>query len=118
MLPGFQSGNGHVVWREIRQAELAEWLAEAQPPVLLDVRALFEYKQGYIPGSIHLPLTALPEQYHALDPERSYVLVCYSGRRARRAAAFLAEKGFAQVGVLWGGIDAWEGPLVWGGPYA
>lgn len=111
MLPGYPSGNGQAKWQEIKSRELSALLAQATiPPVLLDVRASYEYSQGHIPGAIHIPLSSLPHALASLDPARAYVIVCYSGSRARRAAALLAGHGLNQVGVLLGGMDAWEGP--------
>lgn len=111
MLPGYRSGNGLVSWQEIKSRELSDFLAQATiPPVLLDVRESYEYSQGHIPGAIHIPLNSLPQALADLDPEQGYVAICHSGSKARRAAAMLAEYGFNQVGVLLGGMDAWEGP--------
>ena len=100
-------------WQEIKPRELSDFLAQAAIPlVLLDVRESYEYTQGHIQGAIHIPLNSLPEALTDLDPEQAYVTICYSGSKARRAAAMLAEHGFSQVGVLLGGMDAWEGPTV------
>lgn len=113
MLPGYRSGNGQVEWQEIKPRELLDFLYQATiPPVLLDVRESYEYSQGHISGAILIPLNTLPQALAELDPEQSYVAVCYSGSKARRAAAMLAEHGVKEVGVLLGGMDAWEGPVV------
>lgn len=112
MLPGYSSGNGQEVWQEIKSDELSDYLAEATPPpILLDVRYSWEYSQGHIAGAKSIPLDDFPEALAGLDQDREYVTLCYSGSKARRAAAMLAEHGVQQVGVLLGGMDAWEGPL-------
>ncbi len=112
MLPGYRSGNGQVEWQEIKSSELHQYLAHAAvAPVLLDVREPYEYSQGHIPGAFNIPLRSLEQAMADLQQDRTYVVICYSGSKARRAAAMLAEYGFIQVGVLLGGMDGWEGPI-------
>lgn len=113
MLPGYRSGNVQVEWQEIKSSELSEYVAEAKPaPILIDVRPTYIFAQGHIAGAINLPLSSLSEHLADLDPDRAYVTLCHSGKQARKAAAMLAEQGIKEIGVLLGGMDAWEGPIV------
>ncbi|NLW16136.1 MAG: rhodanese-like domain-containing protein [Firmicutes bacterium] len=112
MLPGYRSGDGQVEWQEIKSSELQDYLARATvAPVLLDVRESYQYNQGHIAGAVNIPLKSLEQALEDLDPQRATVTICHSGRKARRAAALLAQHGFTQVGVLLGGMDGWEGPI-------
>jgi uncharacterized membrane protein YdjX (TVP38/TMEM64 family) len=81
------------------------------PLLVLDVRtaADFDGEQGHIHGAMNLPLEELPLRLADLgdDPERRIALVCRTDRRSARAAVLLAERGFAQVQVVQGGMTAW-----------
>jgi len=81
------------------------------PLLVLDVRTAgdFDGEQGHIRGALNLPLEELPERLADLgdDPERPIVLVCRTDRRSAKAAVLLAERGFAQVQVVQGGMTAW-----------
>ncbi|MFW6115826.1 MAG: SulP family inorganic anion transporter [Chloroflexota bacterium] len=86
------------LWRDLRGAE---------PPLIIDVREPREYDRAHIPEA---RLIRLPELLRDGDIPRDepVVLVCRGGRRSRRAAAMLRQKGFDQVSALEGGMQAWE----------
>lgn len=77
---------------------------------LLDVRSPAEFETAHVPGSWNVPLDLLHEHrdelVRHLDDE--VVLVCRSGARATRAEQALADAGLPGLGVLDGGITAWE----------
>jgi len=79
--------------------------------LLLDVRTIADFngEQGHIRGALNLPLEDLPERLDALgeDPERPIAIVCRTDRCSARAAAVLAQRGFADVQVVRGGMTAW-----------
>ena len=86
-------------------------LDAAEPLLVLDVRtaADFNGEQGHIDGAMNLPLEDLPQRLADLgeDLERSIALVCRTDRRSAKAAALLAQRGFAKVQVVQGGMTAW-----------
>ncbi|MGC5171372.1 ThiF family adenylyltransferase [Microbacterium sp. DT81.1] len=85
--------------------ELAEALASASPPALLDVREAFEVADEPMPGAHHVPLaTVLGDPSAIAGP---VVVVCQAGTRARRAAEALAAVGVPAT-VLTGGMNAWR----------
>jgi hydroxyacylglutathione hydrolase len=113
-LAGFLSG-GMTSWRaERREVEsVARWtveeLAERRDGMqILDVRELSEWREGHIPGSMHVPyhdIDALPE---GLDPERPTAVICASGQRSATAASLLAGHGAREViHVVDGGVSLW-----------
>jgi hydroxyacylglutathione hydrolase len=113
-LGGFLAG-GMTSWRaERREVEsVARWtveeLAERRDGVqVLDVRELSEWREGHIPGSMHVPyhdIDALPE---GLDPERPIAVICASGQRSATAASLLAGHGAGEViHVVDGGVPLW-----------
>jgi len=79
--------------------------------LLLDVRttADFDGEQGHIRGALNLPLENLAEHLDELgeDPERPIAIVCRTDRKSAKAAALLAQRGFADVYVVRGGMTAW-----------
>ncbi len=106
------SENGPVpAYRDVTAEELESMLEQDEGLLLVDVREADEYDSGHIPGSILRPLDQLKENPGSLNPERSIVLICQSGRRCVDAAGFLAGEGFETLYYLNGGLEAWTGPV-------
>ncbi|MET0209432.1 MAG: rhodanese-like domain-containing protein [Burkholderiaceae bacterium] len=78
--------------------------------VLLDVREAGEFKDGTLPGAVHIPLSQLKERGGELAKltSRPVVAYCAFGRRSTAAAGILAKLGFANIYSLRGGIKAWR----------
>lgn len=74
--------------------------------VLVDVREAHEVAEGSLPGAINIPLGELGSRADELDSRSRVVLLCGSGRRSEHAAAFLTQRGFADVVNLDGGMLA------------
>lgn len=74
----------------------------------IDVREYPEFAGGHIAGSELAPLGTLARVSADWEPAQPVMLVCRSGRRAEEARRLLAERGFASVEVLAGGIEAWR----------
>ena len=79
---------------------------------VVDVREDREWREGHIPGAIHLPLSQLDKDLDRLAPyreqEKPLVLVCRSGSRSVTAAVRLRRAGFDSVYNLSGGATAWK----------
>jgi CRP-like cAMP-binding protein len=71
---------------------------------LIDVRLETEFKEGSLKGSINLPLYLLRLKANTLEPKRTYILFCQSGRRSSAAAFLLTQRGF-DARVLDGGLS-------------
>lgn len=87
---------------------LAERLASANGPLVLDVRTPVEHHAAHIDGSLHLPLLRLTEHLAEVPRDREIVVHCATGYRSAVAASLLACHGFARVTDLVGGISAWQ----------
>ena len=87
--------------------QLHEQLGSDEPPVLLDVRLHSEYGRVRLAGSLHIPLGALRGRLHEIPRDRAIVTIGKIGLRAYEAALVLRHKGFSEVRVLDGGLDAW-----------
>lgn len=85
--------------------ELAVELATDRPPVLVDVREVWEAEIATLPGALLVPLATLESA--ELDPAATIVLYCHHGIRSATALDVLRDRGFTAVRHLEGGIDAW-----------
>src|SRR5215475_13407402 len=93
---------------EINARELAQRLAEPNPPKLIDVREADEHDYCRIDGAVLRPLGDIETWADELDPGVEYVFHCHSGYRSAQAAMYLQSRGFKHVYNLRGGIDAWS----------
>jgi len=88
--------------KEFRQREGA---------VLLDVRTLQEYRDGFIPGSKNVPLQAIDKVESVVENKDTALYVyCYSGARSRQAVSLLRHMGYSDVNNI-GGIAAYRGKV-------
>ncbi|WP_299036350.1 rhodanese-like domain-containing protein [uncultured Pseudokineococcus sp.] len=87
---------------DLRSVPAADVPADA---VLVDVREDDEWAAGHAPGAVHLPMGDLPARLAEL-PEGDVHVVCRSGGRSARAAAWLQQNGVDAVDVS-GGMGAW-----------
>lgn len=78
--------------------------------LLLDVRTPAEYEEMHIDGAILHPITELDaaKVKGLLAGKSACVVICRSGRRARKAAEALSSAGLDQLRVLEGGMLAWK----------
>ena len=80
--------------------------------VLLDVRTNEEYADGHIEGSINLPICEIDRAGIVIAKKDVPVYVyCRSGKRSKRAAAYLKGNGYTKVNDI-GGILSYNGTLV------
>ena len=90
---------------------LPAWVAEHRSElILLDVRSLEEYNgpDGYVPGSLLLPLPELEQRSGEIPTDRPVVVVCHSGSRSALATQQLLKAGRSQVANLRGGLSRWS----------
>ena len=101
-----------------RLAPEAAYRAASDGALLVDTRCSDDRRRtGMIPGSVHVPLSVLfwrldPSSGYddpALsDPARPVILICAHGFSSSLAAATLHDLGFASVGDVVGGFEAWS----------
>ena len=100
---------------QITPTQLADWAkAQAQRPVLLDVREAWEVQTASAQlqdmDLVHMPMQSIPDRLAELDPERPIACLCHHGSRSMQVAAFLAQRDY-QVANVAGGIHAWSTQL-------
>ncbi|KAE8765516.1 rhodanese-like domain-containing protein [Georgenia thermotolerans] len=74
--------------------------------VLLDVREQDEWDAGHAPGAVHIPMGELPARVDEL-PDGELLVVCRSGGRSARSAAWLNHSGYDAYNVE-GGMKQWQ----------
>lgn len=87
-------------------AELDALLAQNAIRVI-DVREDSEWRQGHLPGAIHIPSKRLPERVSKLKRDKPYAVICASGHRSSSATNFLIDQGFEGTVSVQGGTSAW-----------
>lgn len=104
-----QSANDRILEPE----EYIKALEADNEACLIDVRRADEYAAGHLPGAMLLDVTdsaGFSQGMEKLDKEKNIYIYCRSGRRSRKAAQKLTEKGF-NVTDMKGGYNAWEKSL-------
>ena len=113
LLGGMQSWDGSgrplEAVRQMPLAELREKLdAGDRSFTLLDVREESEWKEGHIPGALHIPFHQLARHLDELPSHKPVVTLCGGGTRSSIAASILQAEGFDPLNVP-EGMDAWTG---------
>jgi rhodanese-related sulfurtransferase len=75
--------------------------------VVLDVRESEEWDAGHVAGSVHIPLTTLPQRLGELPADHDVLVVCKVGARSAQATMFLQSHGIAAANLV-NGLIAWE----------
>jgi hydroxyacylglutathione hydrolase len=75
---------------------------------VLDVRQESEWRQGHVPGAVHIELGALADRA-AEVPAGRVVAHCMHGQRSMTAASVLERAGRGDIAVFTGGPDRWSG---------
>lgn len=91
-----------------RNADVAELAAaRADGATVLDVREPFEYERGHVPGARLVPMDQLGSLLNEPVPTETVYVICESGNRSERAAAWLSAAGWDARSVS-GGTQAWR----------
>ena len=80
--------------------------------ILLDVRSDEEWKEGHLPGTLHIPHDQIPQRAkEELPQDKPLFVYCRSGHRAGLAKKELEKLGFTKVHNV-GGILDYKGELL------
>ena len=96
--------------------EATIWMNRRKAAVL-DLRPEDAFKAGHLPGAKHVSSNEIAAKIEKLklDRKNPLILVCETGVSSRKAIAEVQKLGFAEVGALDGGVQAWQAaalPLV------
>ena len=92
----------------VSAAMVAEELAGADPPVVLDIRNPREWETEHIAESRNIPLNHLRERIAEVPRGRRIALHCAGGYRSSIAASILHQHGITNLIEMAGGIAAWD----------
>ena len=97
-------------------SEATIWMNRRKAAVL-DLRPEDAFKAGHLPGAKHVLSSEIAAKIEKLklDRKNPLILVCETGVSSRKAIAEVQKLGFAEVGTLDGGVQAWQAaalPLV------
>jgi rhodanese-related sulfurtransferase len=74
---------------------------------LVDVRETWEYQNGHIPDSEHIPVNVVFPRRSELNADRDIIFVCSVGQRSALACEMAAAAGLTRLYNLEGGTEAW-----------
>jgi hydroxyacylglutathione hydrolase len=79
-------------------------------PAIIDVRTGGEYREGHVPGAVHIPVQSLWSRANEVPAAKHdpVVVYCLHGPRAGMAKFALWTKGFDNVTYLDGHMSAWR----------
>lgn len=84
---------------------------ESQNSIIIDVRRYDEREQGYINGTIHIPLDELSiklDDVIEMAKDKNLYFYCGSGARSANATTVFLQAGFKNTANVKGGILEWE----------
>jgi len=104
------AGRPDLVWptERVSAPMVAEELASADPPLLLDIRNPREWRTKHIDGSVNVPLNHLQERIAEIPRDRRIAVHCAGGYRSSIAASILHQYGITNLIEMAGGLAAWD----------
>lgn len=95
----------------IEATDLKQRLDGNDQDVVVDVRGADEFggDLGHIPGTRNISIDELPKRIGELAAAKGkpVTMVCKTDKRSATAAGMLRDRGFSDVRVLKGGMEAW-----------
>jgi rhodanese-related sulfurtransferase len=94
--------------RQMSVQELKEKLDQGEKNlVVIDVREPWELGVCSLPGTVSIPMRAIPARYPELPKDAELVVLCHHGMRSQQVALYLERMGFNKLNNVVGGIAAW-----------
>ena len=91
-------------------ADAKAWLLQNPDTQILDVRSAREFRDGCIPGAIHISLgdPRFSDQLASWNRNKPVLVYCAGGYRSRKAVERLQKLGFTQIHHLHRGYLSWK----------
>jgi rhodanese-related sulfurtransferase len=93
--------------KDITSTEAKQLMEKSKNVFLLDVRTVQERAQGYLQGSVLIPIDAIEKRIAEVPRNRPVIVYCAVGSRSRVVAQALANMGYAEVYNMRDGIYGW-----------
>jgi|SRR6185369_4973517 len=93
--------------RDISSAEAKAFIDKNRNVFVLDVRTPQERSQGFIPGSVLIPIDKIEKRLSEVPKNRPVVVYCGVGSRSRVVAQALSARGYPEVYNVRDGIAGW-----------
>lgn len=93
--------------KDITSAEAKAIIIKNRNTFILDVRTPQERSQGFIPGSVLIPIDMIEKRLNEIPKNRPVVVYCAVGSRSRAVAQALSVRGFPEVYNMRDGIAGW-----------
>jgi len=99
-----------LVWptERVNAQMVAEELAIADPPLVLDIRNPREWATRHIANSVNIPLNHLQDRIDEIPRDRRIAVHCAGGYRSSIAASILLRYGITNLIEMAGGLAAWD----------
>jgi rhodanese-related sulfurtransferase len=97
---------GHA--KDISSAEAQNIIAKNKNIFILDVRTPMERSQGFITGSVLIPIDTIEKRLAEIPRNRPVIVYCAVGSRSRAVAQALAGQGYAEIYNMRDGIFGWS----------
>ena len=90
--------------------ELLKRIKEHNPPVIVDVRTFYEFRNGYIQGAVHAPAWKILFCFAKIPSAKNAELVvtCEHGPRAIIVKSLLIMYGYRNVSLVAGQMTGWR----------
>jgi len=75
---------------------------------VIDVRTPQEYAGGHVPGAVNWPLQEIESWWSKVPKDRVVYIKCNTQNRSRVAVQYLMSKGYNDLKLVHGGIQAWR----------
>ena len=96
----------------IDRIQLQQRLASATPPTLVEALPEKYYRDGHLPGALHLPHTDVAALADRVLPDKAAPIVVYCAsatcQNSHIEAKLLEQRGYADVSVYGGGKQDWS----------
>ena len=93
--------------RLLAPKDLHALMQAGKEPLVVDVRTTDEFEDMRLGDVGNIPVTESPRFAQMLDKSQPVLMVCASAYRSMMAVGLAERLGFADVGSLEGGLDAW-----------
>ncbi|MFC6920677.1 rhodanese-like domain-containing protein [Meiothermus taiwanensis] len=74
---------------------------------VIDVRTPQEYARGHVPGAVNWPLQQIEQWWSKVPKDRVVYVKCNTQNRSRVAVQYLLSRGYRNLNLVTGGIQAW-----------